>query len=347
MTTEVAIIGDLFMRSEVFAKALHSACGDAVTYRMLDLPWPDQPVEHGYVTPGLEGLKEYMGDPDEVLSHVGQAGVLVTHLAPMSRAMFQALPALRLVAVARGGPVNIDMKAAADHGVQVVNAPGRNASAVAEFTIGAILNQTRNITLGHDALRQGIWRGDLYRADVAGEELSDLTVGVIGYGHVGTKVVRLLRAFGTRVLVCDPCVQLTPIDTADDGVILTDLPGLLKHSDVVSLHPRVTAETRGMIDAAALAAMKPGAVLINTARGPLMDYDALTEALLSGHLGGAMLETFAVEPLPPDAPLRSLPNVTLTPHIAGASLKTVKIAAAQAAEDVRRWLAHEPLLNPC
>ncbi|MHA6262299.1 2-hydroxyacid dehydrogenase [Arenibacterium sp. CAU 1754] len=346
MTTEVAIIGDRFMRSEVFAEALIAACGTSVMCQGLDLPWPDEPMEHGYAIPGMEGLKEYMGDPDTVLTHIGAAPVLVTHLAPMSRAMFAALPGLRLVAVARGGPVNIDMAAAADHGVRVVNAPGRNASAVAEFTIGAIIDQTRNITTGHDALRQGIWRDDLYRSDMAGNELSDMTVGVIGYGHVGRRVVRLLRAFGTRVLVTDPYVRLDPVDAAD-GVIHCALPQLLAEADVVTLHPRVTDETRNMINTEVLAAMKPDAVLINTARGPLMDYDALLDALNTGHLRGAMLDTFPIEPLPQDAPLCLHPKITLTPHIAGASLKTVKIAAAQAAEETRRWLANEPPLNPC
>lgn len=346
MTTEVAIIGDRFMLSEMFEDALLAACGEAVTCRKLDLPWPDVPMEHGYAVPGMAGLKEYLGDPDTVMSHVGTAPVLVTHLAPLSRAMFQAMPDLRLVAVSRGGPVNIDMAAAAEHGVRVVNTPGRNASAVAEFTIGAIIAETRNITKGHDALRRGEFRGDLYRADVTGDEISDMTIGVIGYGNVGTKVVRLLRAFGARILVCDPYVQLDPADAAG-GVVHTDLATVLAESDVVTLHPRVTDETRGMIDAAALAAMKRGAILVNTARGPLMDYDALHDALASGHLGGAMLETFSIEPCPPDWPLLQLPNVTLTPHIAGASLKTVRIAAAKAAEEVRRWLAGEPALNPC
>jgi D-3-phosphoglycerate dehydrogenase len=114
--------------------------------------------------------------------------------------------------VSRGGPVNIDMAAARERGVTVVNAPGRNASAVAEFAIGAIIAETRNITRGHDALRRGEWRGDLYRADVTGEELSEMTVGVIGYGQIGTRVVRLLRAFGCRVLVADPYVQLSASD---------------------------------------------------------------------------------------------------------------------------------------
>ncbi|MGB3315723.1 MAG: 2-hydroxyacid dehydrogenase [Albidovulum sp.] len=346
MTTEIAIIGDRFMLSEMFEAALHDACGDRVTCRKLDLPWPDEPMEHGYAVAGMEGLKEYMGTPDQVMAHIGAAPVLVTHLAPLSSSMFSAMPGLKLVAVSRGGPVNIDMAAAAGHGVTVVNTPGRNASAVAEFTIGAILAETRNITRGHDALRRGDYRGDLYRADVTGDELSDMTVGVIGYGKVGTRVVKLLRAFGCRILVDDPYVQLSP-DDLEAGVEHVSLDRVLAEADVLTLHPRVTDETRGMIDATALAAMKPSAILVNTARGPLMDYDALYDALSEGRLRGAMLETFAIEPTPPDWPLLQLPNVTLTPHIAGASMKTVRIAAASAAEEVRRWLDGEPPLNPC
>lgn len=346
MTAQVAIIGDRFMLSDAFETALRDACGTAATCHKLDLPWPDEPMEHGYAAPGMEGLKEYMGTPEQVIAHVGDAPILVTHLAPLSASMFDAMPRLKLVAVSRGGPVNIDMQAARERGVTVVNAPGRNASAVAEFTIGAIIAETRNITRGHDAMRRGEYRGDLYRSDVSGDELSDMTVGVIGYGAVGTRVVKLLRAFGCRILVADPYVQLDPDDAAA-GVELVSLDALLAEADIVTLHPRVTDETRNMIDADALAAMKPGATLVNTARGPLMDYDALHDALKSGHLRGAMLETFAIEPTPPDWPLLRLPNVTLTPHIAGASLKTVRIAAGKAAEEVRRFLAGEPPLNPC
>jgi len=346
MTLEIAIIGDRFMLSSEFEAALHGACGDGVTCRGLDLPWPDEPMEHGYAVAGMAGLKEYMGTPEQVIAHVGDAPVLVTHLAPLSASMFDAMPGLKLVAVSRGGPVNIDMDAARARGVTVVNTPGRNASAVAEFTIGAILAETRNITRGHDALRRGDYRGDLYRADMTGDELSEMTVGVIGYGAVGKPVVRFLRAFGCRILVCDPYVQLDPEDAAA-GVSLVSLDTLLTQSDVVTLHPRVTEETHHMIDAAALAAMKPGVTLVNTARGPLLDYDALHDALTSGHLRGAMLETFSVEPVPADSPLLALPNVTLTPHIAGASLKTVRLAATRAAEEVRRWQAGEPPFNPC
>ena len=346
MTAEVAVIGDRFMRGCVFETALEQVCGNKVTCRTMDLPWPDEPMEHGYAAEGMEGLKEYMGAPDEVVSHVGAAPVLITHLAPLSASMIEAMPELRLVAVSRGGPVNIDLAAARAHGVTVVRTPGRNAFAVAEFTIGAIIAETRNITRGHDALRRGIYRGDLYRSDLTGDELSDMTVGVIGYGEVGSRVVRLLKAFGCRMMVHDPYVQLDPADAAD-GVEMAPLSALLAESDVVTLHPRVTSETTGMIGRKELAAMKPGATIVNTARGPLLDYEALYDSLKDNRLRGAMLETFAVEPVPPDWPLLQLPNVTLTPHIAGASGKTVHIAAEMAAEEVRRWLTGIPPLNPC
>lgn len=344
---EVAIIGDNFMLPERFEEAIQAACGDAApACRSMRLPWPDEPMEHGYARAGLDGLKEYQGDPEEVVAFVGGAEVLVTQLAPVSAGMLERLPGLRLIVVSRGGPVNVDMAAARARGVRVANTPGRNASAVAEFAVGAILAETRMIRAGHESLRAGEWRGDLYRADRTGRELSEMTVGVIGYGQIGTRVVRLLKAFGCRILVHDPYVQLSAADR-EDGVEQAGLDRLLAEADVVTLHPRVTPETTGMIGSEQLARMRPGALLVNTARGPLVDYDALHDALASGRLGGAMLETFAVEPAPPDWPLLRLPNVTLTPHIAGASVRTVTIAAEAAAEEVRRHLARLPPLNPC
>jgi D-3-phosphoglycerate dehydrogenase len=342
----IAIIGDRFMSPSMFEKAIRRKCGDDLDIRSFEMPWPDEPMQHGYAEAGMDGLKEYQGEADEIVAMVGDAAIAVTQLAPFSAGMIDRLPNLKLIAVSRGGPVNIDREAARQRKILVVNTPGRNASAVAEFTIGAILAETRLITRGHESLRRGEWRGDLYRADLTGEELSEMTVGVIGYGHVGTKVVRLLKAFGCKILVCDPYVQLS-VDDIKDGVEQVSLARILGESNVVTLHARVTEETRGFIGAEQFAAMKQGAYFINTARGPLVDYAALTEALKSRHLRGAAIETFAIEPVPPDWELLRLDNVTLTPHIAGASVKTVKFAAEAAAEEVRRFLAGEPPLNPC
>lgn len=346
MVKQVAIIGDHFMLPEIFEEKLHEACGALVTTKIRKDNWPDEPMEHGYAVAGMDGLKEYFGTANDVVEFVADAEILVTQLAPVSRAMLERLPNLKMIAVSRGGPVNADIKAARDNGILVVNVPGRNASAVAEFTIGLILTETRKIREGHEALRLGKWRGDLYRADITGRELNEMTIGVIGYGNVGTKVVRLLRAFGSKILVNDPYVQLHPED-ADAGVELVGLDRVLKEADIVSLHPRVTEETRNIMNAQSFAKMKPGAFFVNTARGPLCDYDALYEALSSGHLGGAMLETFSIEPVPADWPLLQLDNVTLTPHIAGASRRTITYAAEQVADEVRRYIAGEPPHNPC
>lgn len=343
---EVAIVGDNFMQPERFEAAIAAACDGRVTMRSMTMPWPDEPMEHGYAQAGLDGLKEYQGDPDAIVGFVGDAAILVTQLAPLSASMMDRLPALKLVAVSRGGPVNIDMAAARARGIRVVNTPGRNAGAVAEFAIGAILAETRLIRAGHEALRAGHWRGDLYRADRTGRELSEMTVGVIGYGAIGSRVVRLLKAFGCRIVVADPYVQLSAADRAE-GVQHASLEQLLEAADVVTLHARVTPETTGFIGAAQFAAMRPSAIFVNTARGPMVDYDALYAALVSGHLGGAMLETFAIEPVPADWKLLQLPNVTITPHIAGASVRTITIAAEGAAEEVRRFVSGEPPLNPC
>ena len=344
---DLKIVGDRFMHSEVFAAALEDIAGaERLDVAAQTLDWPDVPMRHGEAGGELAGLKEFLGDPRELVGFLGGAEVFVTHLAPVNAWLLERCPNLRLIAVARGGPVNIDVEAARARGVAVVNAPGRNAPAVAEFTIGAILALTRNITKGHAALSRGVWRGDLYRAEIAGPELSELTVGIIGYGHVGTKVVRLLKPFGGRILVCDPYVDLSAKDAAD-GVERVDLGALLERADVVSLHPRVTPETTGMIAAPELARMKRGSYLINTARGPLMDYDALLAALASGHLKGAMLETFWQEPPPKDHPLLKRDDVTLTPHIAGASLTTVRTAARMVAAEVERYLDGRPFLNPC
>ena len=346
MLRKISIIGDHFMLPETFEEKITDICGDKVSIATHKDPWPDEPMEHGYAVEGMDGLKEYFGTADNVLEIIGDAEVLVTHLAPMSRGMFERLPTLKMIAVSRGGPVNIDMAAAKDHNVLVVNTPGRNASAVAEFTIGAILAETRKIREGHEALRAGNWRGDLYRADLTGRELSEMSVGVIGYGNIGTKVVRLLRAFGCRIYVHDPYIQLSA-DDLEDGVELTSLDHLLSKADIVTMHPRVTEETRQMMNADAFAKMKSGALFVNTARGPLCNYDDLYHALTQGHLGGAMLETFSVEPPPSDWDLLKLPNVTLTPHIAGASVRTVTFAAEQAAEEVRRFVEGEAPRNPC
>ena len=325
--------------------AIKNTCDAQMEFTTLQLPWPDEPMEHGYLKSGLAGLKEYQGKPDQIVEFLQGAEMVVNHLAPLSKTMMEQLPDLKFLAIARGGPVNIEVQALASFGIQMVYVPGRNATAVAEFTIGAILTETRLIRAGHEALRQGKWLGSLYRADLTGSELSELTVGLIGYGAVGSRVAHLLSAFGCQILVCDPYMSLSEADRKL-GVQPVSFDELLQQSDVVSLHARVTKETTHFINADAFAKMKKGSFFINTARGPLVNYDDLYQVLQSGHLRGAMLETFAIEPPPQDWNLLKLPNVTLTPHIAGASTKTVSYTAECIAKEVSCYLNGQPLINP-
>lgn len=341
---KISIIGDNFMLPTVFEEKIRQVCEAEMDIRTLTQDWPDVPMEHGYAEPLMDNLKEYLGDPEEIVDFIGDAEILVTHLAPISKSMLEKLSSLKMIAVSRGGPVNIDMSAAKDAGVRVVNTPGRNASAVAEFTLGGILSETRMIRSGHEALRRGEWRGDLYRADTTGRELSEMTIGVVGYGDIGKRVVKLLKAFNARVIVHDPYVQLS-VEDINSGVEQVSFDGLLEESDLVTLHARVTEETTRMMNADTFGKMKKGSILVNTARGPLVDYDALHESLVTEHLSAAMIETFAVEPVPSDSPFLQLPNVTLTPHIAGASVKTVSYAAENIAIEVNRYLTGKGPIN--
>ncbi len=210
-TLKIAIVGDRFLRADVFETAVRAEIDRPLEVVKTDLDWPDVPFHGGNGPAGAE-IKEYSGAPDDIGSLLKNADALITHLAPVTAGLLAGSPKLRFVGVSRGGPTNVNMAAAQERGVTVCNVPGRNAAAVAEFTIGQILATVRRITIGHSGLERGVWRGDLYRYDRTGDELCDLTVGILGYSHVGQRVVRLLKPFGCRILICDPYARLTVAD---------------------------------------------------------------------------------------------------------------------------------------
>jgi D-3-phosphoglycerate dehydrogenase len=340
----IGIIGDGFMQPAFFEAALaRRLAGRAVTYRHMILDWPLK-VQSTKHDPSLP-IAEFVGRPEHYFDFIAELDVLITHLAPLTAESFRHAPDLRIVAVSRGGPVNIEMAAARERGITVINTPGRNASAVAEFTVASLLAETRNLIRGHLSVASGEFRREFFHYDHTGPELCELTVGIIGYGDIGTRVARLLRPFGCRILVADPFKELTEEDHAA-GVKKVAFDELLRRADVVTLHPRVTPQTRGMIGRAQIDAMKPGAYIVNTTRGQVLDYAALYDALVSGHIRGAALDTFDPEPPPADWPLLKLPNVTLSPHIAGASRYSVTKAADMIAEDIGRILEGGTPLYP-
>ncbi|MBX2835779.1 MAG: 2-hydroxyacid dehydrogenase [Gammaproteobacteria bacterium] len=334
------------MHSSAFKDALVEKIPHGLSFSEINLPFPDVPITQRSKDSQYSQIKEFQGESEQIIEHVQDAIAMITHAAPLTDTMLDQLPKLKFVGVSRGGPVNVDRAALNQRGIRLVNTPGRNASAVAEFTIGVLLGETRNIAYSHEAMKKNIWSGNFYRADVQRNELSAMTIGLVGYSHIGKRVGQLLKAFSSRILVTDPYVSLSE-DDINYGVKQVDLEILLAESDAVSLHLPETPETVGLFDQSNIEKMKPGAVLINTARGSLVDEPALIAALQSGHLSGAALDTFAKEPLPNSSILTKLPNVLLTSHIAGASKSTVTIAANMIAEDFRRFINNEPAINLC
>lgn len=333
----IGVIGDGFMKPARFQEALEARL-DArpVEYRQMEVDWPLN-RKTTKEDPSLP-VAEFLGRPEEYFGFLDGLDILITHLAPITADSLTHAPDLRLIAVSRGGPVNIDMAVARARGVTVINTPGRNASAVAEFTLASLLAETRNLVRGHMSVRAGNFSRDYYHFDNAGPELCELTVGIVGYGDIGTRVAKLLQPFGCSILIYDPFKPLTE-EEITAGFEKVELDDLMARADVVTLHPRVTPETRGMISRERIALMKPGGYIVNTTRGQVLDYDALYDALVTGQLKGAALDTFTPEPPPADMPLLQLPNVTLSPHIAGASRYSATKAATLIAEDVARFLA--------
>jgi D-3-phosphoglycerate dehydrogenase len=341
----IGIIGDGFMQPSFFERALRARMPERTfDIKSLLLDWPLK-LQSTKKDPTLPVI-EFLGRPEDYFDFVADLDILITHLAPVVEQTFQHAPNLKLVAVSRGGPANIELEAARKRGVTVINTPGRNASAVAEFTVASLLAETRNIVRGHLSVKDGSFKRDFYHHDHAGPELCELTVGIVGFGDIGSRVAKLLVPFGCRILVADPYKRLTAEEEQALGIRKVPLDQLLAESDVVTLHPKVTPETKKMIGRAQIAAMKRGAYIVNTTRGQVLDYDALYDALVSGQLKGAALDTFDPEPPPSDSPLLQLPNVTLSPHIAGASIYSITKAATMIAEDIARILDGQPPLYP-
>ncbi len=277
------------------------------------------------------------GDSAGLARELADADVLLHVLAPVTAAILDAAPKLRLVQKIGIGVDTIDRAHAAKRNIAVCNMPGTNTVAVAELTLSLMLAAMRRVAALDSGLRAGAWTPDAAHLDMAGE-LDGACVGLIGYGAVAKRLRPVLEALGARVVVY---ARRAP----DDGAKALPLDVLLSEADVVSLHVPATAETRRMLNAARIARMKKGAVLVNTARGSLIDEAALVAALSSGHLAAAGLDVFAQEPLPHDNALLKLPNVVATPHIAWMTPGTWRRSLAIVAENCRRLAAGETLLN--
>jgi phosphoglycerate dehydrogenase-like enzyme len=262
-------------------------------------------------------------DEEEMLELVAGCEGLIVGVDPVTRRVLEAGP-LRVVVKYGSGMDNIDVEGAEALGVQVSSTPGANSRSVAELAIALLLALARSVATHDRGVRGGSWRR------ITGVELAGKRLGVVGYGAIGREVARLARGLDMEVVAHDPFVE-------EADVPLVSLAELYSTSDAVSLHLPLSPETRGLVGARELAEMKPEAFLINTARGGLVDEDALAEALRSGRLAGAALDGFVEEPLGP-SPLRELDNVVFSPHAGAATVDAVRRAAGRAVEQLLRDL---------
>jgi len=276
----------------------------------------------------------------EVSARIGDADAVICNKCLITEEVFEKCPNLKYVGLFATGYNNVDLKAASGHGAAVCNVPSYSTDAVAQHTFALILefcNRTAEYTA---SVANGDWVN--YKLftyfGIPTFELAGKTVGIVGYGAIGCKVAQIARAFGMKVVTSTRSPQ-----KVTDGTPCLSLEELLKVSDIVTLHCPLTSDNTKMINARSLSLMKPSALLINTARGGLIDEEALTEALNSGRIAGAGIDTLTFEPMREDCPLRKASNCLITPHVAWAPRETRIRLLERVAANLRAWKEGSPI----
>ena len=274
---------------------------------------------------------------EEIAPRIGDAEFVFLNKCRMDEQILSQCPNLKWVGIIATGTDNLDLEACRRHGVSVANVPGYSTYSVAQMTFSLLLAICQCAERYDRAVKDGFWQLGIPQSYglLPQMELYGKTFGVYGYGSIGRQSARIAKAFGMRVLVCTRTVRP---EYAADGVEFVDFDTLLRQSDVLSLHCPATPQTRGLISAEALQKIKRGAILLNTARGALVEEAAVTEALHTGQLGFYGADAFATEPLPADSPLRKEPHALLTPHIAWTTKEALQNLMDITTQNLRSFL---------
>ena len=338
--SKILLAADGFLTEKVLTDALRREL-DSFELSTIVSDWPTTPFGD------VGEVHEALGDEDTLIDALAGVQVCFTHTWPFTDKVFEACPALDMVTVCRGGPVNVDVESATKHGVVVSYTPGRNATATAEHTVAMLLAAARQIPERDSEIRNGKWRSDYYRYDLVGPEIKGSTVGIIGYGAVGSRVGHILAAMGAKLVIFDPWVSLSGLP--EGAEIVGSLEELFRRSNMVTIHARSTPDNYHMINRGLIDLMPKDSILVNCARGPLLDYDAACDALDSGHLYAAAFDCLPEEPLPPGHRLLTSERVVMTPHLGGASKQAAEFAATVGAKDIAAFLrgdAPKNCINP-
>ncbi|AMM54711.1 D-2-hydroxyacid dehydrogenase [Pyrococcus kukulkanii] len=282
---------------------------------------------------GLEVIYEEYPDEEKLLELVKDVDAIIVRSKPkVTRRVIENAPKLKVIARAGVGLDNIDVEAAKEKGIEVVNAPGASSRSVAELAIGLIFAVARKIAYADRRMREGVWA----KKECMGIELEGKTIGIVGFGRIGYQVAKIARALGMNILLYD--IYPNEERAKEVGGKFVDLETLLKESDIVTLHVPLLDSTYHLINEERLKLMKKNAILINAARGAVVDTKALVKALQEGWIAGAGLDVYEEEPLPKDHPLIKLDNVVLTPHIGASTYEAQERAGVEVAEKVVKIL---------
>lgn len=274
---------------------------------------------------------------EDTIARIGDAQIIILNKTAITESVLAACPGIQLICILATGYNVVDIQAAAKRGIPVCNVPGYGTDAVAQFTFALLLELCHHVGHHSQVVHEGKWSRcpDFCFWDTPQMELAGKTMGIIGYGSIGKAVGNIARAFGMKVLAYSR--------TNRGGEEYVTLGELLRQSDVVSLHCPLFPETKGIINADTIALMKDGAILLNTARGPLIDEAAVADALHRGKLRGMAADVATQEPIPADSPLLSAPNCILTPHIAWAPLEARQRVFDRAVENIQAFLDGHPI----
>lgn len=308
---------------------------DGYTLNPGDNPW--EPIErHGPLT-----VHDHTPE-DQIAAQAANHEIVITNKAPLSGDAIENLPDLKLIAVTATGYNNVDIVAAAKRGIPVCNVPAYSTDSVAQFTFALLLEMCHHVGLHDRAVKDGEWARSrdfsFWKTPLI--ELAGKTMGVIGFGRIGSRVGELANAFGMSVIGHSPSRRNTP---SYQPFAWRGIDELLSESDVVTLHAPLTSDNAGMIDAARLARMKPGAMLINTSRGPLINERDLADALNRGTIAAAAVDVVSREPIHADNPLLGAKNILITPHIAWAALEPRRRVMRMTADNIAAFLAGKPI----
>lgn len=341
MIKKILIVGDNFINPELVEEGLKKELlnKEQVEFETIKFDYPEEefPLDDDtYVPSGMSwenpkiqkphsGVREFYGDPFALENKLKDVEILIIHGAALPRKVLEKANSLEAVVVLRGGPVNIDQDYLKERKIKMFNTDGKNAEGVAEFTIGLLLSFLRNIPESSHFLENGRWKVGYYEYDRTGVEIFNKTFGLIGFGKIARHLARILKGFQVDIVAFDPFVE-EKVFTELGVKRAATIENLLGQSDFVSLHARKPKNTEVLLNERMFNYFKPNAVLINTARGDLIDYSVLKTALEQKLLRGAVLDVFGEEPFSFYKELLAMPNVLGTPHIAGGSQETVKRA---------------------